>query len=803
MPMGEAPGWLPNGSLPTEGHSDLLLEMGDTEVKDQLKRVPNDSSPGPDRLPYAFWKTLPKRVDLLKKVFNLCIINGRVPKAWKKSLVTLVYKKGDKKDPANFRPISLQPAIYKLYTAILARRLAEFCIENGTISPLQKGFMPIEGTFEHSFLMSSLLEDCKRKCRNLRIVWLDFRDAFGSVPRPVMFSMMEKLGIPTGFIQVCKEMYTGAECQVKSSEGLTRPIPSRNGVKQGCPLSPILFNLTLQGLLTGLQGLPGGYQLSENVRLQYLAYADDLCVIGTTREEISTYLQRLGEFLEWSGMTVNIGKCAALSVINEGPRKYVESFSPSLQGSDIRALKWGERYRYLGVEIGRRRSTSLQEVRDSIIRDTSTICGSLLTDWQKVDAINTFVISQATYYLRAASPSLGWARQLDNGVRALVKRGVNLPKRTISEFFYLKRKYGGLGLFSIEDNLELASLSQTLRCLNSPDAVVRDVARTQLREVVRRRTERADPSPTECATFMNNRADTARERRVRDVHSLWTEVRRHTAKAQIEYEEQSEEWILRGGPEVTFNTRNKKKINSFIRSLHEEKHLEELNRATDQGRSFPLISKSAASNGWIGGKYVSFADYRFAIKARLNLLPVKTVLRRMGKSTQDTRCPKCTSASDTLAHRLNSCPSAVGLMRERHNTILERTRRAINVPEGGTLLIDQKVPRSGNQLRPDIQLSNGQKLVLVDVTVPFETGPEAFTKAREEKRTKYADLAREMRAHYEEVIHDALVVGSLGSWDPLNDVVLRQLRIGQNYAKLYRQLCCLDAIHHSRSIWIH
>ena len=108
-----------------------------------------------------------------------------------------------------------------------------------------------------------------------------------------------------------------------------------------------------------------------------------------------------------------------------------------------------------------------------IIKDASAICNSLLTDWQKVEAVNTFVISQATYYLQAVSPSLGWTRQLDNRVRALVKKGVNLPKRTISEFFYLKRKYGGLGLFSFEDNLELATLSQALRCLNSPDAVVR------------------------------------------------------------------------------------------------------------------------------------------------------------------------------------------------------------------------------------------------------------------------------------------------------------------------------------------
>lgn len=74
---------------------------------------------------------------------------------------------------------------------------------------------------------------------------------------------------------------------------------------------------------------------------------------------------------------------------------------------------------------------------------------------------------------------------------------------------------------------------------------------------------------------------------------------------------------------------------------------------------------------------------------------------------------------------------SLGWRRERHNAILERTRKAVNVLEGGTFLIDQKVTQSSNQLRPDIQLANGRKLVLVDVTVPFETGPEAFAKARD------------------------------------------------------------------------
>lgn len=98
-------------------------------------------------------------------------------------------------------------------------------------------------------------------------------------------------------------------------------------------------------------------------------------------------------------MTVNVSKCAALSVINGRPRKYVESYTPTLQGSIIRALKWDDRYKYLGVEVGWRRATSLNKVKKAIVKDTTAVCSSLLTNWQKVEAINIFVVSQATYYL--------------------------------------------------------------------------------------------------------------------------------------------------------------------------------------------------------------------------------------------------------------------------------------------------------------------------------------------------------------------------------------------------------------------
>ncbi len=103
------------------------------------------------------------------------------------------------------------------------------------------------------------------------------------------------------------------------------------------------------------------------------------------------------EFTDWEEMKFKPAKCATLSCINSKPLKFVESYSPIIKGEPITALKWGDRYRYLGVPLGRTRVSSLDDLKESIIDKARAICSSLLTDWQKVDAINTFVVTDSLY----------------------------------------------------------------------------------------------------------------------------------------------------------------------------------------------------------------------------------------------------------------------------------------------------------------------------------------------------------------------------------------------------------------------
>ena len=324
------PNWIPSRDpqADTSSSNDLTYPITKEEMEYQLRRLPYDSSPGPDGIDYSFWKSISQEgKEALCKLYNICLSNERVPSSWKESNTILIYKKGDPNNPANWRPIALQNSIYKIYAAILAKRLACWCIDNGTISPMQKGFLPYEGCFEHSFMMSSLFEDSKRRCRDLRVVWFDLKNAFGNVTHDLLFDMMNRLNIPSEFINVCKDIYTSSTYRVRTLGGYSNPIHQKIGVKQGCPLSPLIFNLVIQGMLIGLDNANAGYAFSDQLRLKYLAYADDLCIIGTTKDEIHTMMNTIEKFCAWAQLEFNVDKCAALSMINSKPRKYVESFS--------------------------------------------------------------------------------------------------------------------------------------------------------------------------------------------------------------------------------------------------------------------------------------------------------------------------------------------------------------------------------------------------------------------------------------------------------------------------------------------
>ena len=118
---------------------------------------------------------------MLYKIITECWRLKNIPTCWKTGATILIYKKGSTSDPANFRPISLQPVWYKVFSTFYKNRLYNFLIKNNYIEQnMQKGFFPgCDGVLEHTEQLTQIMQDAKKHSRGLVVTLLDLNNAFG------------------------------------------------------------------------------------------------------------------------------------------------------------------------------------------------------------------------------------------------------------------------------------------------------------------------------------------------------------------------------------------------------------------------------------------------------------------------------------------------------------------------------------------------------------------------------------------------------------------------------------------------
>ncbi|XP_030406028.1 uncharacterized protein LOC115645479 [Gopherus evgoodei] len=784
----------------------LEADFTPKEVMARLSRTKN-TAPGKDGIPYSLLKKRDPGCHVLSGIFNLCRCFGRPPTSWKKAMTVLIYKKGERDDPSNWRPISLCSTMYKLYASCLAARITEWATTGGAISPAQKGFMPSEGCYEHNFLLQTVLQTTRRAHNQCAIAWLDLANAFGSIPHHHIFSTLREFGMPETFLRLIRELYKGCSTTIRSVEGETAEIPIRSGVKQGCPLSPIIFSLAMEPLLRAISDGADGFDL-HGERVNVLAYADDLVLIADDPERLQGMLNTIGRVAEWTGLRFNAKKCASLHV-NCSKKNSVQATDFLIQGESVVPLAEGQAYQHLGTPTGFRVRQTPEDTIQEILQDASRIDVSLLAPWQKIDALNTFLIPRIAFVLRGSAVAKVPLNKADNVIRQLVKKWLSLPQRASNELVYIAHRHGGANVPRMGDLCDIAVITHAFRLLTCPDAVVKKVATTALCSATAKRIDRA-ASGQDMATFLSGSMDDDFARDRGDIASLWTRARNATRRlgkrlgcrwvwsedrrelgVLIPWTE-TEDTVISPGARGTLE----RSLKAAVRALY----LGTLKKKPDQGKVYEVTSKWDSSNHFLhSGSFIRFADWRFIHRARLNCVPLNGAVRH---GTRDKRCRKCGYAMETLPHVLCSCKPHARAWQLRHNAIQDRLVKAI-APQLGEKVTNRTVPGTDSPLRPDIVVMDEarKKIILVDVTVPFENRTLAFREARARKLEKYTPLADTLRSKGYEVYTDALIVGALGAWDPCNERVLRACGVGRRYAQLMRRLMVSDTIRWSRDIY--
>jgi hypothetical protein len=437
---------------PAEVDHSLMDPMNSKEIKDKLKCMSN-SAPGKDRVEYRHLKLVDPNCSILGLIFNKCLEEKKIPLSWKQSTTILIYKKGSSDDPSNFRPIALMLCIYKLFTSILSSRISKFSIKEELISSEQKSVKPAEGCHEHSFTLQSVVADCKRNQKNCFFTWLDLCNVFGSISHDAIYTTLEHMGFSDSLISLIRDIYTDSTTVVRTrKDEETDAIPVHAGVKQGCPVSPILFNLTTELLIRKAKSrcdkdpaIP--YQLHGHP-IAVLAYADDLVLMSRTRNGLQTLLNDVSSAADILNLNFRPDKCASLSLTcNKREPTRVGDTVFTVQLGEFPVLSKEESYRYLGVPIGLLYDASdMNNITSKLISDLEKIRDSLLTPWQKLDAIRTFIQLCLTYALRTCPVTRlslsNYRKKLIDVLRSIC----NLPKRATQHYFFADRAVGGLEL---------------------------------------------------------------------------------------------------------------------------------------------------------------------------------------------------------------------------------------------------------------------------------------------------------------------------------------------------------------------
>jgi hypothetical protein len=246
---------------------------------------------------------------ILLNIFNAALKYEFTPESWSQQILIPIFKKhGNKKDPNSYRGIALLSAIGKLFGLILNNRLYKWAEENGKLCPFQGGFRRKRGCLDQCFMLLAVTQIQLKARRKTFACFVDFQKAYDSVQHAILWQRLVSAGISTKSLNLLKSLFKKISCTVKTEEGFSIPFNIGVGLRQGCVLSPLLFNLFINEITKILRSENHpGIQVGE-LFIFALLYADDLVLVADSQLELQELLKKLEIFCQQSMMKVNIKK---------------------------------------------------------------------------------------------------------------------------------------------------------------------------------------------------------------------------------------------------------------------------------------------------------------------------------------------------------------------------------------------------------------------------------------------------------------------------------------------------------------
>ena len=336
-----------NLEIPSVNQEDAQRLDNPIELEEIIRAISSMQSgkaPGPDGFPTEFFKKFSGILaPLLLNVYNESMEHGFLPTTLTQASISLLLKKG--KDPTNcgsYRPISLLNVDVKILAKILALRLE--AILPDIISEDQTGFVKGRHSFSNIRSLLNIVYSKQTSKNPEAVISIDAEKAFDRVEWRYLFNVLGKFGFGDTFCAWVRLLYSSPEAYVCTNSNRSPFFALSRGTRQGCPLSPLLFALSIEPLSIALKTAASfrGIQ-REGTEYRLSLYADDLVLYVTDPiQGIPGILSILKKFGSVSGYKLNVEKSEFFPI--NVPAKQI-------QEADIPFKLARSGFKYLGVNI--------------------------------------------------------------------------------------------------------------------------------------------------------------------------------------------------------------------------------------------------------------------------------------------------------------------------------------------------------------------------------------------------------------------------------------------------------------------
>ena len=265
------------------------------------------------------------------RLMHLVWKEGTVVVEWRNATVVPIPKKGNLHVCDNWRGISLLDVVGKLFARVLQDRLQVTAEE--ILPESQAGVRRGRGCMDMIFVVRQLIEKSIEHDSPLCALFIDLRKAYDSIPRPALWTLLQRIGIPPTMLSVIRSLHDGMEVNIRVEGGETNTINVNNGLRQGCTLAPVLFNVYFSAVVSHWRslcpdaGIPvrhkSGRKLVgdrtakshlQSCNIRETQFADDAAVFTTSQDDCEDAAHQFIQCASRWGLTVSIPKTKVMSV---------------------------------------------------------------------------------------------------------------------------------------------------------------------------------------------------------------------------------------------------------------------------------------------------------------------------------------------------------------------------------------------------------------------------------------------------------------------------------------------------------